>query len=82
MCIGQEEKPVAIAESADETEKIETAKVLATPAIRRMAHELHIDLSLVKGSGEAGRIMKEDLIQLQEKPASNNCAGWTSCIYS
>ena len=66
----EEEKQAAIAEPADATEKIETAKVLATPAIRRIAHELQIDLSCVRGSGEGGRILKEDLVRLQEKPTA------------
>ncbi len=33
----------------------------AGPAVRRMARELGLDLSLVKGSGRKGRILKEDV---------------------
>lgn len=47
-------------------------KVLATPVARRMAHDLGIDITQVKGTGPAGRIMKADLKRLQaarqEKP--------------
>ncbi|KAI3652632.1 hypothetical protein MP228_002057 [Amoeboaphelidium protococcarum] len=36
--------------------------VLATPAVRRMAKEMKIDLNSVKGTGRDGRITKEDLL--------------------
>jgi pyruvate dehydrogenase E2 component (dihydrolipoamide acetyltransferase) len=37
------------------------AKALATPAIRRMAQEMQIDINQVRGSGPGGRVTKEDL---------------------
>lgn len=39
---------------------------ITTPTIRRMARELNIDLSLIKGSGKNGRIIEEDLRRYQE----------------
>ncbi|MCA1930782.1 dihydrolipoyllysine-residue acetyltransferase [Rheinheimera sp.] len=36
-------------------------KALASPAVRRLARELNIDLSLVPGSGEKGRVYKDDV---------------------
>lgn len=36
--------------------------VPATPATRRLARELSIDLHLVHGSGPAGRVLKEDVM--------------------
>tara|TARA_Y100000310_G_scaffold332417_1_gene407954 strand:+ start:57 stop:1286 length:1230 start_codon:yes stop_codon:yes gene_type:complete len=39
----------------------QTAKVVAAPAVRKLARSLKVDLSTVKGSGEGGRIMKKDL---------------------
>ena len=33
----------------------------ASPAIRRIAHELDIDLSKIKGTGEKGRVTKDDI---------------------
>jgi 2-oxoisovalerate dehydrogenase E2 component (dihydrolipoyl transacylase) len=40
-------------------------KVLATPAVRRMARELELDLSRIAGSGKKGRVLKEDLLPYQ-----------------
>src|SRR6185312_6974029 len=34
---------------------------LATPAVRRLAREHQVDLQLIKGSGKAGRVLKEDV---------------------
>jgi len=39
-----------------------SSKVLSTPAVRRMARENAVDLSLVTGSGKNGRVLKEDLL--------------------
>ncbi len=47
------------AESATGTH---VGKVLTTPAIRGIAKDKGIDLQLVKGTGEGGRILKEDLM--------------------
>ena len=38
------------------------AKVLATPATRRLAREMGIDLNAVKGSGVAGRVTRDDVM--------------------
>ncbi len=39
----------------------QTAKVLASPMIRKLASEIKIDLTLIKGSGEGGKIIKRDI---------------------
>ena len=38
-----------------------TGKALASPAVRRLAREMDIDLSQISGSGDKGRVLKGDL---------------------
>ena len=52
---GEYEPPIAI-----------EGKVLASPAVRRVAREKNIDLSSVQGSGKKGRILKSDVLNLQQ----------------
>jgi pyruvate dehydrogenase E2 component (dihydrolipoamide acetyltransferase) len=40
---------------------VATALVHASPSIRRLAHELDINLAQIKGTGEKGRITKDDI---------------------
>jgi 2-oxoisovalerate dehydrogenase E2 component (dihydrolipoyl transacylase) len=58
---GEYEPPIAIA-----------GKVLASPAVRRVAREKNIDLSSVKGSGKKGRILKSDVLNLQQPSVGNS----------
>jgi pyruvate dehydrogenase E2 component (dihydrolipoamide acetyltransferase) len=49
-------------------------EVLAMPAVRKLAQELKVDLTTIKGSGPQGRITKEDVqraseVKEEEKPA-------------
>jgi len=48
----------------DEPEEVQvrSAKVLATPAVRRIASENNIKLQDVPGSGRDGRVLKEDIL--------------------
>jgi 2-oxoisovalerate dehydrogenase E2 component (dihydrolipoyl transacylase) len=46
---------------ACDTEKKSTGKALASPAVRRLARELDVDLSQISGSGDKGRVLKDDL---------------------
>ena len=43
--------------------------VYASPAVRRLAREMGVDLSGVKGSGRKGRLTKDDVKQAKERPA-------------
>ncbi|MFQ5816075.1 MAG: dihydrolipoamide acetyltransferase family protein [Candidatus Hydrothermarchaeaceae archaeon] len=47
-------------EEAPEEEE-ERPEILATPAVRKLAQEIKVDLSKVKGTGKKGRITKEDV---------------------
>lgn len=55
------EKPAPKAAAAVSTEAVASEDIYAGPAVRRLAHELDIDLMRVRGSGPKGRILKEDL---------------------
>ena len=41
-------------------------KVLATPAVRRVAAEHNLDLNVIQGSGKDGRILKDDLFKFMD----------------
>ena len=42
--------------------------ILATPAIRRLAREMEVDLSQVPGTGPGGRVSRDDLERFRKKP--------------
>lgn len=48
------------------------AKVLATPVARKMAADFKVDLSLLKGSGESGRVMKADIQAASKSQGSSS----------
>jgi len=50
------------------TSEVHTGKAHASPAIRRFARELGVQVAQVKGSGEKGRVTKDD-VQLYVKSA-------------
>lgn len=54
-------------------------KALASPAVRRMARSLDIDLSKVPGTGKHGRVYKEDITRFQQG-ASNVSAPSTTQV--
>ena len=54
--------------------KSDSAKVHASPSVRRFARELGVDLGLVSGSGRKGRISKEDVKAFTKAVMSGNGA--------
>ena len=50
-----------IPKTAEKVRGSRPSKALASPAVRKLARELGIDLGLVTGSGPRGRIIKEDI---------------------
>ncbi len=54
--------------------------VLATPATRRLAREMNVDINQLKGSGLAGRVTREDILQNQTHAAPTTTSATTSSI--
>lgn len=57
----QESKPAESAAPVAEKTSSENGRVIASPLAKKMASDKGIDISLVKGSGEGGRIIKRDV---------------------
>ena len=57
----KEPEPPAQKEDKPEAKPAAGGRVLATPATRKLARELEVDLETVSGSGPGGRIMDEDV---------------------
>jgi pyruvate dehydrogenase E2 component (dihydrolipoamide acetyltransferase) len=67
--VGAIEVSSEVIESSFESYKNEAAfkqKVLATPVARKLAKDLGIDINTMKGTGPAGRVMKEDIYKAKE----------------
>ena len=60
---------------ASPAEPTATAKVYAGPATRRLARELGVDLAGVRGSGAAGRIVKDDVKAFVKAALTNAPSG-------
>ncbi|MCP4410969.1 MAG: dihydrolipoyllysine-residue acetyltransferase [Gammaproteobacteria bacterium] len=74
-----EQKP-AIAEDQALHEPMQTGVVYASPAIRRFARELGVDLTAMHGSGIKGRILKEDIRQHVKKMLSKQSTASTGTL--
>lgn len=48
------------------------AKALASPAVRRVAKELGVDIHQVPGSGKKGRVYKDDVVQFNQNKGVTN----------
>ncbi|MBU6951220.1 dihydrolipoyllysine-residue acetyltransferase [Hahella sp. HN01] len=71
-------KAACLASSAQKPVQVSgRVKVPASPAVRRLARELSLDLNRVPGSGKHGRVLKEDIhkyqkaLQADAAPAQN-----------
>ncbi|MFZ4398714.1 MAG: dihydrolipoamide acetyltransferase family protein [Bacteroidales bacterium] len=54
-----------------------TKKVLATPVARAIAKDLGVNIDLVKGTGPAGRVMKEDIHSYLQKNTVTSSKSYT-----
>lgn len=60
----------APAAPVDRAPAADFGQVHASPSVRRIARELTVDLTKIKGTGEKGRITKEDVIAFLEGPSA------------
>lgn len=58
---GISSKQMNIVTDTKTTDAKDMGKALASPAVRRLARELEIDLTQIAGSGDKGRVIKDDL---------------------
>ncbi len=58
--------------TADLHNPVTQKKAISSPSVRRIAREMSIDLTQVPGSGEKGRIYKEDVIAFKQGKGSGN----------
>ncbi|MDY0295581.1 MAG: dihydrolipoamide acetyltransferase family protein [Acholeplasmataceae bacterium] len=69
-----EEVMASSSEHASSKKEETNEKALATPVARQMAKDLGLDINQIKGSGELGRVLKEDIQKAydakNQKPAS------------
>ena len=81
--------PAAAAKSSsagmDVYPPVADAKVLATPATRRLARESGVDLNQVRGTGVAGRVIRDDVLggagaTAAGAPSYGNAAGGVSAL--
>ena len=62
--------PASFAESAAAIDEAGFALAYASPTVRKVAREMGVDLAKVKGTGEKGRILKEDVAGHIHKPGA------------
>jgi pyruvate dehydrogenase E2 component (dihydrolipoamide acetyltransferase) len=70
--ITREDVEVKSKEGAGSGEQRAEGKVRATPAARRLAREIEVDLALVAGSGPSGRVQGQDVLTESEKQKVEN----------
>ncbi|MGC8949420.1 MAG: biotin/lipoyl-containing protein, partial [Thermoprotei archaeon] len=58
-----EQRPQYITQIPNQTTTQQPTQILATPAVRRLARELGVDITKIKGTGPSGRITEEDVRQ-------------------
>jgi len=74
---GANATPAAQAVSAEPARQ---GKALASPAVRRMARALDIDLSRVPGSGKHGRVYKEDITRFQAQGGATSAVAPVAAV--
>lgn len=58
---------IASSEETQTSQQNQSKRVLATPVARKLAKDLGVDITTVQGSGENGRVMKDDIYKASEQ---------------
>ncbi len=67
--VGEIEVSSEVIKSAtEEVKETKSERVLATPIARHMANDLGLDIKTIKGTGENGRVLRDDIITASSKP--------------
>ncbi len=64
-------------EHSTKAKEVSNEKVLATPVARQLAKDLGVDIKTIKGTGENGRVMKED-IQKAAQGSQSQASSYTA----
>ncbi len=54
----------------------ENKRVLATPVARQLAKDLGVDIKLIEGTGENGRVLKEDIKKAAESKGESGSSSY------
>jgi 2-oxoisovalerate dehydrogenase E2 component (dihydrolipoyl transacylase) len=71
-------KPTSVTQNKADSAPINTTKAVASPAVRRVAREMNIDITAVKGSGKKGRVYKEDVLNFANNGNKPNISANTT----
>ena len=74
MAAPAEEAPTPTNILATQQESVDKTLVLATPSIRRLAREQGVDLTRIKGTGQNGRITREDVLNFNKQAVEQGAA--------
>jgi len=67
-------KQVVAAQNTAAVAKVVNGKAVASPAVRRVAREMNVNIHEVPGTGKKGRVYKEDVVAFTKGSASENQA--------
>ena len=67
--------------SVEPAQKAAQGKAIASPAVRRVARELDINISEVPGSGKKGRVYKDDVVAFEQGSNSTATPSYVETSY-